>query len=134
MTGKKIGKKLANDYMFQLIKFWSSKPNFHAKNQNSLGGGKNPGSPPLPFSNRDFSHQILKRMAFRYNTQISSIFFRSISVFCWIRYMLLKKTDASLEIKTFLSIKLWYLLVWIILGFAQIRHFFLLKNWVYFIH
>ena len=95
--------------MFQLKKFWSPKPKFHAKNRNSLGatkfkthrklcffglnkhkkiflfkfpkksglivlkfgeknrdlkmvgGEKTRVSPPLPFSNRDFSHQILKR-------------------------------------------------------------------------
>ena len=62
MAGKKIGKKLASGYMFQLIKFWRPKPKFHAKNQNSLGGGGKPGFfPPLPFSNRDFSQQNLKR-------------------------------------------------------------------------
>ena len=66
------GKKLANDYMFQLIKFWSPKPKFHAKNQNSLGGGGKPGFPPLPFSNRDFSHQILKRAILEQNRVLNS--------------------------------------------------------------
>ena len=65
MAGKKIGKKLASGYMVQLIKFWRPKPKFHAKNQNSLGGGGGTlvSPPPLPFLNRDFSQQNLKRKA-----------------------------------------------------------------------
>ena len=52
-----MGKKLANDYMFQLIKFWSPKPKFHAKNQNSLGEG-NPGFPPYHFQIAIFLNKI----------------------------------------------------------------------------
>ena len=60
MPGKKICQKLANEYMFQLIKFRSPRPKFHAKNKNSLGGGGgNTGfPPPTIFKSRFFSSKF----------------------------------------------------------------------------
>ena len=57
MARKKIGKKLASGYMFQLIKFWRPKPKFHAKKSKFVRGGE-PVFPPYHFQIPIFLNKI----------------------------------------------------------------------------